>query len=267
MLGIGIISAMDLCVIKDTANQRLLKKIKKIENAVSNIEEKIDDKNEIKYSVTSPIENTNSQDIFFEYSKMNPCVDSWLASENKCTDGSDDGKISFWSKAGNFVEGIAKTIVGDAKTFISDPKKVAKAAIVGAGLCVLASMPPLGTAIAATVAITGGVKLIANGVKTIYNGVKNAQAADSDAEAKDAWEQIGNGSFKTGLGIVAVVKGVSKFKDCLDIPSDAACEVQSDAVYEAPSNSIFEAPSVTAEDIAVAVEKSVFNLVNTVQDS
>ena len=250
MIGIGIISAMDLYGIKNSANQRLLKKFEKIGNAVSEIEEKIDN-NELNHAVSSPIENKNSQDIFFEYSKMNPCVDSWLASQNKCTDGCDDGKISFWSKAGNFVEGIAKTIVGGAKAFISDPKKVLKTAVVGAGLFVLASMPPVGTAIAATIAVIGGAKLIGNGVKTIFNGVKNAQAADTDAEAKDAWEQIGNGAFKTGLGVAAAAKGASKLEGCLDLPSDVVCEV----------------PNVTGEEIAAAAERSVLSLSNTIQDS
>lgn len=230
-MGIGALSVIDLCNIKTSANNRLLKKYSYINEKITDIENKAGNAtNLIKFP-------------------SNPCVDSWLASENKCTDGADDGKIGFFSKVGNFFEGMAKTVVGGAKNFFSDPKKVAKTALIGAGLFVLSCFPPVGTAIAATIAIAGGVKLIANGVKTIKEGVQNAKSATTDAAAKDAWEQIGNGSLKTGVGVVVAVKGGSELYGSLSTPVaegtaagavDTATEISNEALADAANRSIFD---------------------------
>ena len=158
----------------------------------------------VKHSLGSGIQKTSgeyakatvSTDALVEI-RGKEVVDSWLSSENKCTDGCDDGKISFWSKAGNLLEGVAKTVVGGLKNFLSDPKNIVKAVVATVAMSALYAVCP---ALAIGIGFLGGAKLFGDGIKTIIDGVKNAESAKTDAEAKDAWEEIGNGSFKTGVG-------------------------------------------------------------------
>lgn len=120
---------------------------------------------------------------------------------NTCTDGKDDGKIGFWSKAGNLIQGVwngAKNIVKGA---IEHPFKTL--AMIGA-CCI----PVVGPAIAIGMGVYGAYQ----GVKTIANGVAAANSAKTDAQAKDAWENIGTGTFTTAASVVAVKGGAHMLK-------------------------------------------------------
>jgi len=130
-------------------------------------------------------------------------VDAWLSGEdNKCTDGKDDGHISIFSKAWNFVEGMAKTVIGSVRTLATDKKKLAKfvgTAAVMAGLVAFGG--PVGLAIATAAGLIGAGGLIINGVKDFITATTIANHAQTDAEAKAAYEQMGSGTLQVGVGI------------------------------------------------------------------
>ncbi len=126
-------------------------------------------------------------------------IDGWLSgNDNVCTDGKDDGMISFGQKISNFFEGICKTITGTIKDIASNPKKL-MGAIAGVAITsVLAFLcPPLALAIG----VVAGVGLIAKGIKDVVNSAEKANEADTDAEAMEAWEGIGAGTFEAGVGV------------------------------------------------------------------
>ena len=154
----------------------------------------------------------NEIDKFYNESNKTKIISRWLASDNKCTDTKDDGQISFWSKAGNILEGAAKTIVGGAKSLFTNPKKAIKVALAAVLTAILATNP-LGLCIVSILAVTGGVKMIYDGTKKIMENVKYANEATTDAEAKDRWEDVGNGGVKVGVGVISTIGGVKGFQN------------------------------------------------------
>ena len=125
----------------------------------------------------------------------------WIHDVDKvCTDGQDDGKLSFGEKMESFGKGLA----GMVKGVINHP--IATAVSVGVG--------------AAAVALTGGAILpvmIAAGATVgagmIGVGAYKAATADTDAKAKQAWETIGTGTFAVGasaLGAKSALNQASK---------------------------------------------------------
>ncbi|MBQ3642215.1 hypothetical protein II906_09885 [bacterium] len=149
-------------------------------------------------------------------------VEEWLASDNECTDGVDDGKISFWSKVGNFFEGVGKTIVGTLHNIVSDPKKLIGTVAGGLALAAISCIPGVGPFIAGAIGIAGGAGLIATSVKTVAENAKKAANATTDAEAKDAWEGLGEGATEGACGVIAIVtsaKGISSAATKGGVPS------------------------------------------------
>lgn len=134
-------------------------------------------------------------------------IEEWLASDNECTDGKDDGKISFWSKVGNCIEGAAKTVVSTIHNIISDPKKLVTTVVTGVALAALMTTPVGAVLVPVLGAIVAG-KLIYSGIKTIQEADQKAKNATTDAEAKDAWEDIGQGGTQVAAGgVVAYTSG------------------------------------------------------------
>lgn len=128
-------------------------------------------------------------------------IDKWLGSTNNCTDGKDDGKISFLSKVENVVEGCAKTLVGCVKELITDETKIAKL-LIGGAITFAITMTPIGAVAVPLIGLYTGGKLIYNGGKKIIENVKYASSATTDAEAKDRWENVGNGAAKVAVGVL-----------------------------------------------------------------
>lgn len=118
-----------------------------------------------------------------------------------CTDGNDDGKISLWSKIGNTIKGIGKGAVNMVKSAIKHPIKTA----LMVGACCI---PVVGPAIAIGLGAYG----VYQGGKTIVNGIKAANAATTDAAAKEAWQNVGNGTFTTAASALAIKGGASVLK-------------------------------------------------------
>lgn len=114
----------------------------------------------------------------------------WLDDKDKvCTDGKDDGKLSF----GETMESFGKGLAGLVKGAVNHP--IATAVTVGVG--------------AAAVALTGGAILpvmvaagATMGAGMIGVGAYKATKADNDADAKRAWETIGTGTFTAGASLV-----------------------------------------------------------------
>ena len=114
----------------------------------------------------------------------------WLDDKDKiCTDGKDDGKLSF----GETMESFGKGLAGLVKGAVNHP--IATAVTVGVG--------------AAAVALTGGAILpvmvaagATIGTGMIGVGAYKAATADNDADAKRAWEIIGTGTFTAGASLV-----------------------------------------------------------------
>ncbi len=112
----------------------------------------------------------------------------------------DDGKISFTEKAGSFFKGIGKSIVNGVKSLLTPKGLLKTAATIGA--CMIPGVGPL---IGLGLAGIGVVK----GVSTVAKGASAAASATTDEQAKQAWENIGSGTFTTVASAVAV-KGATK---------------------------------------------------------
>lgn len=108
---------------------------------------------------------------------------AWLNDEDKvCTDGVDDGVISFKEGATSFGKGL----IGVVKTTINSPFKTIGCIAAGAGLVALT-----GGAILPVMVATGAVA----GAGTIAYGTYKAATAKTDSDAKQAFETMGNGTF------------------------------------------------------------------------
>lgn len=126
---------------------------------------------------------------------------------NTCTDGVDDGKIDTFSKIGNAVEGVGKSVVNMVTSAIQ-PKNWLKTALAIGACCI----PVVGPIVGAGLACYG----VYQGGKQIINAAQLAESATTDAEAKAAWENIGGGAFTTGISIVGLKGSASALKGQLN---------------------------------------------------
>ena len=142
--------------------------------------------------------STNTEDVTLEE----------LESANKCTDGKDDGKVGFFSAAGNIIKGAAKNAVSAVKGCFTDkngnfsPLKTLSTVAMGAA-CV--AFPAVGMVACGIGAVTGGASMA--------KGVMNALNATTDAEAKDAWEQVGAGGLTLATSVVGAKASFSAVKN------------------------------------------------------
>ena len=113
----------------------------------------------------------------------------WLNDRDKvCTDGKDDGSISF----GEGLESFGKGLMGIVKGAINHPIATAVTVAAGVGLTVLTGGAALPVMVAAGAATGAGM---------IGYGAYKAATADTDAEAKQAWETMGNGTFALAASV------------------------------------------------------------------
>ncbi len=140
----------------------------------------------------------------------------------------DDGKISLKEKIINFGKGIIKPI----KTIFSSPKNIAITAVsaaAAAGLIFITS------GAAAPIMVTAG---LLGGAFQIGKGIYKQAKAKTDDEAKNAWQDMGSGTFTVGvsaLGAKSALKatGASNTKDLSLFKSIIECVKKS-----SPSNII-----------------------------
>lgn len=134
--------------------------------------------------------------------------DAYISSSGEtCTDGKDDGKIGFFSAVGNAIKGVGKTIVNGVKGMFTDKDgnfSLGKTllSIGTAALCI--AVPAVGVA----ACVVGG----AMGAVQVGKGIYNAATADTDAEAKQAWQDIGGGTFTVAASVVGAKAGVKAVK-------------------------------------------------------
>lgn len=127
--------------------------------------------------------------------------------DNTCTDGKDDGKIGFFSALGNAVQGIGKTIVNGVKGMFTNKEgkfSLGKTLLSAAGIALCVAVPAVGVAACAVGGVMGAVQ--------VGKGIGNAVTAKTDAEAKQAWEDIGGGTFTVAASVVGAKAGVKAVK-------------------------------------------------------
>lgn len=105
------------------------------------------------------------------------------------SNSTDDGKISFKEKMTNFGKGLVAPI----KNMFSSPKNIALTALSAAGGAALIALT--GGA-AAPVMVAAG--LIGGGVQ-IGKGIYKQSKATTDEQARQAWQQMGTGTFTVGI--------------------------------------------------------------------
>ena len=138
----------------------------------------------------------------------------------------DDGKISLKEKIINFGKGIIKPI----KTIFSSPKNIA---ITAASAAAAAGLIFITSGAAAPIMVTAG---LLGGAFQIGKGIYKQAKAKTDDEAKNAWQDMGSGTFTVGvsaLGAKSALKatGASNTKDLSLFKSIIECVKKS-----SPSN-------------------------------
>ena len=105
------------------------------------------------------------------------------------SDGKDDGKISFKEKMQNFGEGLVKPI----KNIFASPKNMAiTAATIAGGTALIA----LTSGAAAPVMVAAG---LIGGAVQIGKGIYKQVNAKTDNDARQAWQEMGTGTFTLGV--------------------------------------------------------------------
>lgn len=150
--------------------------------------------------VTAPVQQA-AQDEFV------PSTQEQVQNPNGCTDGNDDGHISFWSKVGNTVKGVGKAIVGGIKGMFTNKegkfslgKTLLSVGVIAASI----AFPAVGLALCAVGAVAGGAQIVKGGIK--------ASKAKTDAEAKEAWQNIGAGTFQVAASVAGAKASLGAMK-------------------------------------------------------
>jgi hypothetical protein len=134
-------------------------------------------------------------------SKKASWISIWINDKDKvCTDGRDDGKISFKEKMASFGKGL----LGLVKAVVKRPIATLLTFGLGVGLTVIT-----GGAILPVLVAAG----IVSGLGILGYGIIKAARAKTDAGAKQAWESIGNGTFAlvcSLLGMKSSLKAAAK---------------------------------------------------------
>ncbi|MGM9993796.1 MAG: hypothetical protein ACI37R_03595 [Candidatus Avigastranaerophilus sp.] len=136
---------------------------------------------------TQQIMNIMKGGVNYSYkadSALSKKIDKDTLEKQGCTDGKDDGKITFGEKVKNFAKGI----IAPVTTMFKSPKNF----LIGAGMIA-------GTA--ALIAATGGAAapvlaaagVIGGGIQIGINANKAKNAA-TDIQAKEAWQGMGTGT-------------------------------------------------------------------------
>lgn len=168
------------------------------------------------------LQNDNKK-VSFDSSKAKEKVDEFISKDKEflstCTDGQDDGKVSFKEGAKAFLGGVANHYMGyieGAKNFVKEnPIKAAALAVgalaVGVVAVSLFGAPILMAGLSA-VGVVAGVKAVYNGVKGGIKNIQNAKNAQTDAEKKEALYGLGDNSAEIIDGTIALYGGVKGLK-------------------------------------------------------
>ena len=134
--------------------------------------------------------------------------DAYVSSSGEtCTDGKDDGKIGFFGAIGNAIKGVGKAIGNGIKGMFTgkDGKFSLGKTLLSIGTAALCIAVP---AVGVAACVVGG----AMGAVQVGKGVYKAATAETDAEAKQAWQDIGGGTFTVAASVVGAKAGVKAVK-------------------------------------------------------
>ncbi len=126
---------------------------------------------------------------------------------SECTDGKDDGKISFWSKVGNAIKGVGKSIVKGVKGMFTNKEgkfSFGKTLLSIGTIAASIAFPAVGLTLCAAGAVAGGVQVVKGGVR--------AAKATTDTEAKEAWQNIGAGTFQVAASVAGAKASLGAMK-------------------------------------------------------
>jgi len=195
--------------------------------------------------------------------------------ENECSDGNDDGKISFWSKVGNAIEGVGKGLVNcvvgafttkdaEGNTKFSLGKTLLTAATVAACFIPVVG-PAIGCGLAAVGVVSGTTAIVKAGIQA-HNIEKNG---GTDAEAKAAWENIGSGTLTVAASVVGLKGSAGVLKGQLAGGSTTVAAVKAlgknATTREVVSTAVSKGIQETASNIGQAATMAVTKATNVIE--
>lgn len=178
------------------------------------------------------ISETKNQQASSGVSKPKEKLDEFISKDKEflstCTDGQDDGKISFKEGAKAFLGGIANhyfDFVDDITDFVKENPLKSAALTAGAlaigGIALATFGAPLVLGMLSTAGIVFGVKSVINGAKGAVNNIKDAKNATTDAEKKAALYGLGGNSAEFVDGALAIYGGAKGVKEAATLLSQA----------------------------------------------
>ena len=151
--------------------------------------------------------------------RFNAFVNKILKYNPECSDGKDDGKLSFKEAAGSFLRGCLNTLTNVVDSVVEHPvATVLSVAVAAVGTMALTSA---GIVSAPVIAIAGAAIGIGIGGVKIGKGIYNAAKADSDKDAKKAFENMGEGTSAIAISALSMKKGVSDLKEMKQLAASA----------------------------------------------
>lgn len=179
--------------------------------------------------------HNKKEDNLLSFKKETNSWNDWLNDKDKvCTDGNDDGKLSFKEGATSFGKGL----IGIVKTTINNPFKTLGCVATGIGVSVLT-----GGAALPIMAVAGA----AVGAGTIAYGGYKAATAQTDGGAKQAFETMGNGTFALGTSLLGA-------KGALNAASKAGVDSATGLATNNPIKNLVNCAKVTPEAISVGLK-------------
>lgn len=156
---------------------------------------------------------------------FNKFIDKIFGYKTECTDGKDDGKLSFKEKIGSIARGALNLVTNFADAAIEHPLKTigATAATIAGGALLVSA----GIVSAPALMIGGAVVGIGFGAYKIASGIINAKKATNDADAKSAYEKIGDGASTAAVSAFSLKKGIKNLKEIKQISNTASEYAQS----------------------------------------
>ena len=151
--------------------------------------------------------------------KLEELVDKDKEFLSTCTDGVDDGKISFKEGTKAFLGGIANHYLGfveEVKDYVKENPVKSAALAIGAlavgGIALATLGAPVVLGLISVACIVFGVKSICSAIKGAINNIKNAKNAQTDAEKKQSLYGLGGNSGEFIDGVTAIYGGAKGLK-------------------------------------------------------
>ncbi len=151
---------------------------------------------------------------------------------SNCTDGKDDGKLSFGEKVQCLAKGFSDHFTEGFKTIKTLIKEHPKETLATVSVCIITAAFNIAfygaSTLMAGISIGGiclGVVGILKDIKNIIKGVKQAKNSTSDAEAKQAYSNIGNNTADFAQNALLVYSGCKGFSSKKKILYEANYDV------------------------------------------